>query len=305
MTRRKKLFAAALTLPLALTLGVGLTARRAGSDPLSADVCDKDLAAVFDYCESGGEVCKKPFEGMEEACQAGCVMRMCPNHVACTELDPIWCKPCEDEGGALHWSILLDVSRQCEPSPDPSAWRHADWTAYSDCLIAEGERRCPALASKPYWYKPPHVRKHGASIWRRCFDDLDYVVEGCDRHPVCEQAPEEYKKACAAGCLLRNCPGHVSCTGDDPILCAPCEDAHGARYWSHAQKAMYHCYSGGLATTASPDEQEASAACFVADMERNCPGLVGGEWWRRHPFIIEHYRSAAPKAAPPALPDAP
>ncbi len=54
MTRRKKLIAAALSLPLALALGVGLTVRRAGSDTLSADVCDKDLAAVFDDCEAGG-----------------------------------------------------------------------------------------------------------------------------------------------------------------------------------------------------------------------------------------------------------
>jgi hypothetical protein len=103
MTRQKKLVAAAIALPIAVAAGVGLKVRRASSDTLGADVCEKDLAAVFEVCEAGGEICQKPPEGQEEACQAGCVMARCPKQVACTELDPIWCKPCEDEKGALFW----------------------------------------------------------------------------------------------------------------------------------------------------------------------------------------------------------
>ncbi|MDC3952352.1 hypothetical protein [Polyangium jinanense] len=159
MTRRKKLFAVAIALPIAVAVGVGLKVRRAVSDPLGADACDKDLAAVFELCEAGGEICEKPPEGQEEACQAGCVMARCPNHVACTELDPIWCKPCEDEEGALHWSITLEVSDRCKPSPDLSTWNLAGWKAYSDCFVAETERRCPALKDKPQWYLPPDRRQ--------------------------------------------------------------------------------------------------------------------------------------------------
>ncbi|HVK65732.1 MAG TPA: hypothetical protein VM694_14720 [Polyangium sp.] len=304
MTRRKKLIAAALSLPLALALGVGLTVRRAGSDTLSADVCDKDLAAVFDYCESGGEVCTKPHEGMEEACQAGCVMRMCPNHVACTELDPIWCRPCEDEAGALHWSILLDISRQCESSPDPSSWKHADWKAYSDCLIAEGERRCPALANKPYWHRPPHARN---PRWghEECYDDFNRVVSGCERDPVCALETGVAKEACEAGCLLTMCPDQVACTGDDPIRCAPCEDARGALYWRHFLGAGARCDASVQPWTGLKPEQDRWAACFVADMEQHCPALAGTEWWRRRPFLVEHYGIARPPTAPPASPDTP
>jgi hypothetical protein len=159
MTRRRKLFIATLALPIFAALGVGLKVRRASSDTLGADACDKDLAAVFALCEAGGKICERPPEGQEEACQAGCVMARCPNHVSCTELDPIWCKPCEDEEGALFWSITLEVSDQCSPSPDLSTWGLAEWNAYGDCLIAEGERRCPALKDRPKWYLPPHRRE--------------------------------------------------------------------------------------------------------------------------------------------------
>ncbi|MDI3288630.1 hypothetical protein [Polyangium sp. 15x6] len=157
MTRRKKLFAVAIALPIAVAVGVGLKVRRASSDTLGADACDKDLAAVFELCEAGGKICN-PDEGQEEACQAGCVMSHCPEQMACTGMDPIWCKPCEDEEGALHWRILYEVHEQCSPSPDLDTWRHADWKAYSDCYIAEGERRCPALKNKPQWYRPPRTR---------------------------------------------------------------------------------------------------------------------------------------------------
>jgi hypothetical protein len=159
MTRRKKLLAAAITLPIAVAVGVGLKVRRASSDTLGADACDKDLAAVFELCEPGGEICEKPDEGQEEACQAGCVLAKCPNHVACTELDPIWCKPCDDEQGALFWSIVFEADRLCMPSPDPTKWRAAEWDPYYDCMIVEGERRCPALVNSPQWYLPRHARK--------------------------------------------------------------------------------------------------------------------------------------------------
>ncbi|MDI3288632.1 hypothetical protein [Polyangium sp. 15x6] len=158
MTRRKKLFAAAIALPIAVAVGVGLKVRRASSDTLGADACDKDLAAVFELCEAGGEICKKPPEGQEEACQAGCVMARCPNHVACTELDLIWCKPCEDEEGALFWSLQVEAARLCEPL-NPTVNTFEGLKAYYDCLVEEPERKCPALKNKPKWYLPPDRRQ--------------------------------------------------------------------------------------------------------------------------------------------------
>jgi len=158
MTRRKKLFAAAIALPIAVAVGVGLKVRRAASDTLGADACDKDLATVFELCEPGGEICEKPPDGQEEACQAGCVMARCPNHVACTELDPIWCKPCEDEEGALFWSLQIEAERVCEPLK-PTVNTFETLKAYYDCQIEEPERRCPALKDKPKWYLPPDRRQ--------------------------------------------------------------------------------------------------------------------------------------------------
>jgi len=160
MTRQKKLVAAAIALPIAVAVGVGLKVRRASSDTLGADICEKDLAAVFELCEAGGDICQKPPEGQEEACQAGCVMAKCPKLVACTEHDPIWCKPCDDEEGALFWRNVYEADQTCNPMPgvSPSAWSLARINAYGDCYIAEGERRCPALTGTK-WYLPPHARE--------------------------------------------------------------------------------------------------------------------------------------------------
>ncbi|MDI3286264.1 hypothetical protein [Polyangium sp. 15x6] len=160
MTRQKKLFAAAIALPIAVAVGVGLKVRRASSDTLGADACDKDLAAVFELCEAGGEICQKPPEGQEEACQAGCVMAKCPNHVACTELDPIWCKSCEDEEGALFWRNVNEADQRCDPMPGTplSQWSLAMINAYYACFHAEVEQRCPALVGTK-WYLPPERRE--------------------------------------------------------------------------------------------------------------------------------------------------
>ncbi|MDC3952350.1 hypothetical protein [Polyangium jinanense] len=157
MTRRKKLFAAAIALPIAVAVGVGLKVRRASSDTLGADACDKDLAAVFELCEPGGEICEKPPEGQEGACQAGCVMAKCPNQVACTELDPIWCKPCEDEEGALFHRLVIEANELCFPTPDPATWNLAMWKEYDVCHTREVERRCPALIGTK-WHLPPDRR---------------------------------------------------------------------------------------------------------------------------------------------------
>ncbi|TKD13075.1 hypothetical protein [Polyangium fumosum] len=304
MTRRKKLIAAALALPLALALGVGLTVRRAGSDPLSADVCDKDLAAVFEYCEAGGAICRSPFEGMEEACQAGCVMRTCPNHVACTELDPIWCKPCDDEQGAPYWRILHEAERLCAPSPNPAKWTPREQRDYVRCFKQEGTRMCPALAQKPYWETAPQSR---ATSWnqKRCFDDFDKVAERCERYEEeCGLEPGADKKACQRACLLAQCPDQVACTGDDPVRCAPCEDPHGALYWRRVWATEGLC--GSLHPLDAPNpEPDKWAACFVAEMERECRALAGTAWWRRAPFLVEHYGNARPSPASAASPAAP
>jgi len=95
--------------------------------------------------------------GQEEACQAGCVMARCPKQVACTELDPIWCKPCEDEEGALFWSLQFEAERVCEPL-NPTVNTFEGLKAYYDCLIEEPERQCPALKAIPKWYLPPDRR---------------------------------------------------------------------------------------------------------------------------------------------------
>jgi len=158
MTRKKKLFAVAIALPVAIALGVGLRARRASSDTLSPDLCDKDLSAVFERCEVGGVICEKTSEGLEDACQAGCVRLHCPNYVSCTELDPIWCKPCEDESGALHWKNLFEVYDLCDRMvPFQGSMRSINENY--DCIVREGEQRCPALANFPQWWLPPSKRK--------------------------------------------------------------------------------------------------------------------------------------------------
>ena len=160
MTRQKRLLAAAITVPIAVAVGVGLKVRRASSDTLGADVCDKDLAAVFELCEPGGEICKVTPAGQEEACQAGCVMARCPKQVACTELDPIWCKPCEDEEGALFWRNVYEADQRCDPMPGVplSDWSLAQISAYYACYHADVEGRCPVLVGTK-WYLPPERRE--------------------------------------------------------------------------------------------------------------------------------------------------
>ncbi|MDI1450644.1 hypothetical protein [Polyangium sp. 6x1] len=300
MTRRKKLIAAALTLPFFLALGVGLTVRRAGSDPLSADVCDKDLAAVFDYCEADGEVCKV-FEGQEEACQAGCVMKMCPNHVACTELDPIWCKPCDDVEGALHWRIRLEAERQCQPSPGWQPSNYFESFEYHRCAEKKAERMCPALADKPDWYESPEAKKQQRE---RCNNDFDLRVRSCENDERCALEPEEYKKACQEGCLRAVCPDQFPCTGDDPVRCAPCEDVHGARHWRKLSAVEGLCTVRHPFLGPNPDPIK-WADCVVAEMEQVCPALAGTEWWRQNRTITHHYGNARPSTAPPASPDTP
>ncbi len=308
MTRRKKLIAAALSLPLALALGVGLTVRRAGSDPLSADVCEKDLAAVFDHCEAGGNVCWSPIEGLEEACQAGCVQMMCPNQVSCTELDPIWCKPCDDEQGAPYWRILHEVDRLCSPSPDPAKWTERESRDFDRCFQQEGERMCPALAKKPYWEERPYAKNQWYGL-KRCYEDLEEVVRRCQQGS-CEQETGADKNACEAACLLVSCPEQGGCSDDDPVRCAPCEDPHGARFWRRVWSAEGVCsrtFGWSCSGTASEISacQDKWVACFVPQMERECPALAGTEWWRRWPHVVQHYENARPAPAPSASPDTP
>jgi hypothetical protein len=139
MTRHHKLAALAV---LALGLAfVGLGAREDNPTDPEPAMCTTDLKAVFDWCAPSSRhfPCKFVPEQYADACQAGCVKRLCPEQVSCTGLDPMWCAPCTDNQGALYWANLADAQAHCEDVMERSGV-----TAWDDCRRAFVKERCPA-----------------------------------------------------------------------------------------------------------------------------------------------------------------
>jgi hypothetical protein len=139
----------ALALAALALIGAGLGAYRAesgGSAGSSVEVCD-DLAALFEgYCKPGlvGSNCATVTEEYADACQAGCVMGVCPTKVSCTGLDPIWCAPCDDMLGARFWNDTEASSFRCGEKLGIKQ-RRVGQDEMSACFKADMEQHCPAL----------------------------------------------------------------------------------------------------------------------------------------------------------------
>ncbi len=157
MTRRKKLIAAAIAVPIALAVGLGVKMRRAASDIPGSDICDDDLGEVFEMCQpsSGFFYCEGTPEGYEDACQAGCVMTMCPAHVSCTGQNPIGCAPCEDMHGARFWYTLNRAQMRCENKLHFGHVKISE-DEFNACFEPEVEQICPALAGTE-WREQMHA----------------------------------------------------------------------------------------------------------------------------------------------------
>jgi hypothetical protein len=141
MTRRHKtIVAVAVTAAVLVTVGLGA---HWGDEVYYPDeeTCETDLERVFEWC--GGES-QSLAEEYREAFQADCVMERCPEQVSCTELDPIWCAPCEDMHGAPFWHNLEVAIRRCSAK---FGWdlTNVDWVAYDACLDEKAKQQCPAL----------------------------------------------------------------------------------------------------------------------------------------------------------------
>ncbi|UQA60210.1 hypothetical protein [Polyangium aurulentum] len=138
MTRRRRtILAVAVTAAALVTVGLGAY----GGDDPEENPCETDLARVFELAALESE--RLP-EEYREAATAGGIMSYCPEQVSCTELDPIWCAPCEDMHGALFWRNLDVASTRCNAK---LGWDYSkvDKVAYEACFVEKTEQQCPAL----------------------------------------------------------------------------------------------------------------------------------------------------------------
>jgi len=153
--KRRATYVAATVIAVAV-LVIGLGARQEGADEPVGELCD-DLEFVFRGCERGREhsECQHVPERFGDACQAGCVATYCPEKVSCTELDPMWCAPCDDLYGARFWALTNDAQVPCDKAFHlPIAQEEhdkVDWAGVDACWRAEMERQCPGLA-KTDWF---------------------------------------------------------------------------------------------------------------------------------------------------------
>jgi len=122
---------------------------------------------------------------------------------------------------------------------------------------------------------------------QRCEDDLGYVFDSCRDWRKCTGLDDEFMDACVAACVLTYCPEQVECTGLDPVFCARCDDMQGALFWHDMTKNVSQCTRRTDAWETIPEvvvdaaKEEAFDACFVAEMEQNCPELAGTDWLAR------------------------
>jgi hypothetical protein len=137
MKHRRKLAAVAVVAMGLIFVGLGARKEVEWVPEPPPEKCTTDLEAVFDWCEPGkANGCKYVTRSYADACQAGCVMRLCPEQARCTGLDPIWCAPCTDEHGALHWFLLDQAHERCD--------HLAEYRAFHDCVRADFKQHCPA-----------------------------------------------------------------------------------------------------------------------------------------------------------------
>jgi hypothetical protein len=115
--------------------------------------CKTELGFVFDWCESRAHWPCGIDDEYSAACQAGCVMYLCPEQITCTELDPMWCGiPCEDPNGATFWRNKNVAADRCEHlSGDANGdgeWDSRDFWPWQDCREAVMKERCPAYLTR-------------------------------------------------------------------------------------------------------------------------------------------------------------
>ncbi|MDC0739844.1 hypothetical protein [Polyangium mundeleinium] len=157
--------AAVIVIAAVAILNLGSGSRADDRRPPSAESCKTELGFVFDWCESRAHwPCGLVADEDRAACQAGCVLYLCPEQITCTELDPMWCAPCEDSSGATFWrnsNISADHCDHLMGDQDGNGeWDSPEFRAWRNCRDAVMTERCPAY---PAW-REQQIQK--------AFDDL-------------------------------------------------------------------------------------------------------------------------------------
>jgi hypothetical protein len=112
-------------------------------DEGSGDICEEDIAAVFELCDptSSRSDCAGVLGEEGEACQAGCVMQTCPKLRDCAKPDPPWCgASCDNARGGLFWRNFWSAYYACKWQFDSTQ------PALGDCTTSHVEEMCPELA---------------------------------------------------------------------------------------------------------------------------------------------------------------
>lgn len=147
MKRPRPLVAVALATLCLLGVGLGAYQGESGrSTGSSVEVCS-DVEALFEgYCKPGleGSRCATVTEEYADACQAGCVMGVCPQQVPCTGHDRIWCTSCDDMLGARFWDDINASSSRCGEKLQIER-RKVSNDEFATCFKADMEQHCRAL----------------------------------------------------------------------------------------------------------------------------------------------------------------
>jgi hypothetical protein len=283
MTRRRKIAAVGIVI-VGLVL-VGLGAQEKEPFVPWSTYCEKDLAKVFELCGSKG-LCERVEDEFHDACQAGCVMSVCPAQITCTQLDPMWCgTSCADAHGARLWYYDAESDGACQhlfDQPDDRPEEGGPLRAWSDCRAAYMKERCPEFKGfRQEWFRDDD----------ECREDLVSVFEYCAQPFECGEMPEEFVKACTAGCVMTRCPNTVRSTDLSTIAAAPCNDMYGGRFFQNLDGASARCNHklrvDGLDTSGRAAYEAAFDKCAEADVERHCPELAGTDWHARYNAALE------------------
>jgi hypothetical protein len=111
-----------------------------------------------------------------------------------------------------------------------------------------------------------------------CGDHLAKTFAMC--HQEAEVLAEEYREASEGGCIMLHCEEENSCTEQDALWCAPCEDMYGFPFWHNLEVAITRC-SAKFGWDYSKVDKVAHAACLVDEAEQQCPTLEGTDWYAR------------------------
>jgi hypothetical protein len=279
MNRRRTF--AALAIAALVTIGPG---PRAESYDLR-QTCKTDLAAIFKLCDPQGSFsgCKDVAnEEMAAACQAACVKVTCPEQIACTELDPIWCgTSCANPRGATYWVQYWKSFDACDfifEDPD----RRTPATDLEQCMKAERLGRCPELADidleELYW----EMRGQNDPSYESCgTEDIEGATARCKKLD-CAGVLGEFMDGCMASCMRSSCPLEFWPSKTDPIWRHSCADMHGAPFWRNLDRARLRC-NAKLHVYSTEVDRATRLACLQRQAEEDCPALAGTDWWDHRP----------------------